>query len=118
MIGRAGNIHWASITEAVGAGLTSAIALAGAVVAILKWAGKRLDRRMNTVLETVGDWLDDIDDHLAEQDVRLSTSDQRIDRVESQLGVAPHPVIVSRPRQKRSRRSQMAERGFRGSSGR
>lgn len=108
----------ASIVEACGAALTGAAVLAGAGIAVLRWAAKYVDRRMKTVMETVADWLDDIDEHLAEQDVRMSQADQRLDRVEDKLGVERRPLAATPRRRKRPRRVEVAERGFGGSTGR
>lgn len=108
----------ASIIEAGGAALTGAAVLAGAGAVVLKWAAKYVDRRMKAVMETVADWLDDIDEHLAEQDVRMSQADQRLDRVEDRLGVERRPLVAAPRRRKRSRRVDVAERGFGGSGGR
>lgn len=106
--------HWAALTVAACAVLSLALGVLAWLARSIR-AGREEQRRRVAALATlVGDWVDQIEDHLDDQDLELHGQEWRLARLEEAKGLPwMPPERPVRPR-KRPRRVDIVARGLDG----
>lgn len=107
--------HWAALTVAATAVLTLALAVLAWLARGIK-AGREEQRgRVATLATLVADWVDQIEDHLDDQDLELHGQEWRLARLEEAKGLPWQPPVRPVKPRKRSRRVDIVARGLDGS---
>lgn len=112
MVLLAGSTHYAAILEA-GAAVVVAIVGAGwAIWRQIKAGRDEQARAMGQLAGLIGDWIDEVEEHLSDQDKVISHNADRLRQVEQASGLPPGPPYAPPRRRTAVRRIRAAEKGF------
>lgn len=112
MVLLAGSTHYAAIAEATAAVVVAIVGAGWAIWRQVKAGRDEQARAMGQLAGLIGDWIDEVEEHLSDQDHAVSSNSDRLRQVERATGLPMGSPYAPPRRRTTVRRIRAAERGF------